>query len=146
MIPLQTSHDAVDPFGFAILNGSEKLVYMTDTGFIPEGDLPYMENADHYIIESNHDEKMLLASSRPPFLKKRIKGKKGHLSNKQAALGIAKIIGDRTKSITLAHLSEECNTPSLALKTWRDIFEKKGLSLCKISYASQTECLFGGDL
>ena len=52
IIPLKTSHDANNPLGCVVFQGKEKLVYMTDTGFVPLEDLPYMVNADHYIFES----------------------------------------------------------------------------------------------
>lgn len=145
--PLKTSHDAPNPVGFLVQSGNEKLVYMTDTGFIPEESLPYMRGADYYIIESNHDYKMLLHSSRPASLKHRIHSDFGHLSNSDSASYLADLVSDKTKGIYLAHLSEECNTPELALASYEKIFKRHGLKPEEygIICAKQYECVFGGD-
>ena len=120
---------------------------MTDTGYIPEESLPYMDNANFYIIESNHDLKMLKDSSRPMILKKRIHSKHGHLSNEESARYFVDLVGDKTKEITLAHLSLECNTPEKAIETWDKIFQEKGLSISKyhLRVAPACEPLLGGD-
>lgn len=131
ILPLKTSHDANHPLGFLVFNEKERLLYMTDTGYIPKEDLPYMRDADHYIIESNHDVDMLKHSNRPMVLIKRILSKKGHLSNLDSATYVSSLIGEHTKSITLAHLSEECNSPEVAIKTWDDVFKEKNLDIKK---------------
>lgn len=148
ILPLKTSHDANHPLGYLIFNGDERLLYMTDTGYIPDESLPYMVNADHYIIESNHDVRMLKESSRPISLKKRILGECGHLSNIDSANYIANLVGEKTKSITLAHLSMECNTPEKAIDTWNEVFKEKGLDIARYNLrcAPQFECIIGGDI
>ena len=95
--------------------------------------LPFSSSHDarnplNYVFESNHDKTMLLSSSRPIQLKKRILGKKGHLSNEQAGEYLSSLIGPKTKKIYLAHLSEECNTPEIALETIHRVFQKNGIS------------------
>lgn len=147
ILPLRTSHDANHPLGFAIFNGNEKLLYMTDTGYIPEESIPYMKDATHYIIESNHDVEMLKYSGRPRVLIKRILSKHGHLSNIDSATYISSLIGEHTKSITLAHLSEECNTPEVAISTWKEVFKEKKLDIDKYNLrcAPQYDTLVGGD-
>ena len=70
--PVSTSHDVKNPLGFIIENKEEKLVYLTDSGKITVKTLQKLKNADYYIIESNHDVDMLMATNRPMFLKKRI--------------------------------------------------------------------------
>ena len=60
----------------------------------------------------------------PSFLKRRIAGPKGHLSNEEAAKGLLELIGERTKTVILAHLSQENNLPSLARKTIEQIFKE----------------------
>jgi phosphoribosyl 1,2-cyclic phosphodiesterase len=146
--PIALSHDAANTVGFIITHQNEKLVYVTDTGFIPEPALPYMKNGTYYIIESNHDLKMLMHSQRPLSLKLRIKGDLGHLSNRDSADYLSGLVSSETKGIYLAHLSEECNTPELALKTYEEVFREHGLNPddYSIRCAKQWESLLGGDL
>lgn len=124
IMPLRTSHDATNPIGFLIIDKDETLLYMTDTGVIPEESLPYMKNHDYYIIESNHDLMLLEKSRRPRRLKDRIRGDHGHLSNADSAVYMSELLGNKTKAIYLAHLSEECNTPEKAVETYWLNFER----------------------
>ena len=139
--PIATSHDVPNPVGFVFEGGNEVLVYLTDSGFIPEKSLTYMKNADYYVIESNHNVKMLFESSRPLSLKERIASDTGHLSNEDAASYMVDLVGDKTKEIILAHLSDETNTPALALKAFQKKFKKCHIDLDKINIkcASQHE-------
>lgn len=144
--PLSTSHDAYSPIGFVFETASEKLVYMTDTGYISEKNLEVMRNADYYIIESNHNIKMLLKTNRPADLKQRILSDVGHLSNEDSALYMSELIGERTKEIILAHLSEEANTDEVALATYHRILEKRFVDLSKMRLycAKQWSMVQGG--
>lgn len=130
--PVSTCHDVKNPIGFIIKTKKEKLVYVTDTGKIPAKTLSKMKNADYYVIESNHDEEMLMNTNRPWFLKQRILSNKGHLSNSQSATYMTKLVGEKTKQIILAHLSEEANCPEVALKTYKKIFKDAKVSLKNI--------------
>lgn len=125
VLPFSSSHDASDPLNFVFTLNGKKLAYITDTGVIKAKNLPFLANCDYYLFESNHDKSMLASSSRPESLKKRIAGKHGHLSNVQAGEYLASLIGDKTKKIYLAHISEECNTPEIALETIQRIFAEK---------------------
>ncbi len=147
IIPVRTSHDAKHPLGYILINGRDKLVYMTDTGYIPEETLPYLENAKYYIIESNHDVDMLMNSSRPQGLKDRILSDLGHLSNIDSAEYISSLVGDKSKEITLAHLSEECNTPEVTVATWDKVFKEKGLDIkaFNLRCAPASDFICGGD-
>ena len=118
-----TSHDATNPCGFLLEAGDEKLVYMTDTGVFLEENLPLVKNPTYLVIESNHDIKMLLNTHRTYELKNRILSDVGHLCNEDSAIAAAEIIGDKTKEIVLAHLSEEANTPELALAAYLKVFK-----------------------
>ena len=130
--PIPTSHDAGNSVGYIIEDNEEKLVYMTDTGYVHHKFLSYLKDADHYVFESNHDETMLLRSKYPYFLKKRILSDCGHLSNVDCAEILSVLISEKTKSIVLAHLSEEANTKEIALKTLKEIFDKNGIDYSKI--------------
>ena len=146
IIPVSTSHDVNNPLGFVIDTGDEKLVYLTDSGKITVKTLQKIKNADYYIIESNHDPEMLMATNRPMMLKKRILCTKGHLSNEQSATYMTKCVGERTKEIVLAHLSEEANCPEVALDTYRKVFEDANISLenIKLYCANQHYSVEGG--
>lgn len=146
--PLPTSHDAENSVGFLFEKNNKKLVYMTDTGMIDDASLEKMKNADYYIIESNHNVKKLLKTNRPVLLKQRILSDKGHLSNEDSAIYMSKLVGDKTKEIVLAHLSQEANEPELALKAYKKIFEKCKICLdkIKINCANQNYSISGGSL
>ena len=144
--PVSTSHDVKNPLGFIIENDEEKLVYLTDSGKITVKTLQKLKNADYYIIESNHDPEMLMATNRPMFLKKRILSTKGHLSNEQSATYMCKCIGNKTKEIVLAHLSEEANDPCVALDTYARVFKDANISTDNINIycANQHHSVEGG--
>lgn len=144
--PVAASHDAKDTVGFIIKNKKEKLVYLTDTGMIPDKTLLKMKNADYYIIESNHNVRKLHQTNRPAHLKLRILSDEGHLSNEASAIYMSEVVGDKTKEIILAHISEEANEPELALKAYKKIFQKCRIDLSKINLhcALQREIVEGG--
>ena len=149
IVPIEASHDAVSPLGYVFCKGTERIVYLTDTGVVRESVLPYIANSEYYIIESNHDVGLLLHSNRPKSLKDRILGNKGHLSNEQSALAMAVAVGPRTKKIYLAHLSEECNSPELAIETYKKVFRRRDVDFDTIDdlvVLSQHEMTKGGDI
>lgn len=117
---IHTSHDAPSSVGYIIKEDNKKMCYVTDTGYINRKYLAKMTELDCYVIESNHDEVMLMEGPYPRFLKERVISDKGHLSNKTTARYLKKIIGKNTKNIILAHLSETNNTHELALNTIRE--------------------------
>lgn len=112
-IPL--SHDSNICSGYVIQNETHKLVYITDTGYIKQEYFPYLENADYYIFESNHDIETLMRTRRPMYVKQRIVGDEGHLCNEDSAFILSNLIGENTKEIILAHISEEGNTKEKAM-------------------------------
>ncbi|MGL5042678.1 MAG: MBL fold metallo-hydrolase [Culicoidibacterales bacterium] len=114
IISLPISHDVVDGQFFVIEKGEQKLVYLTDSGYIAKKHYPILDNANGYIIESNHEPELVLQSRYPWSIQQRILSDKGHLSNQDCATVLTKIVGDKTTHITLAHLSEETNRPDLA--------------------------------
>lgn len=142
---LKTSHDASDPIGF-VFESKERLLYMTDTGYVSNNNRAYIKNLDYYIIESNHDIEMLMKTRRPMFLKNRILSDKGHLNNEYSARLMCEVIGDNTKEIVLAHLSEEANTKEKALQTYYETFDELDILFNKnnIKVASQQGIVSGG--
>lgn len=145
--PVKTSHDACNPCGYVLECDDEKLSYMTDTGVFLEEALPYMKNPNYLIIECNHDIQMLLATNRTYQLKCRIMGEYGHLCNEDSAFAALSILGDKTKEIVLAHISEEANTPEIALKAYNNIFSINNVDITKynVRVANQWTSLKGGN-
>ena len=145
--PIETSHDATNPCAYLIKDKDSSLFYMTDTGVFLEESLPLIKDPTYLIIESNHDIRMLLNTNRPFELKNRIMSDHGHLCNEDSAIAAVSIIGEHTKEIVLAHLSEEANTPETALEAYQKIFNHFGVSIdkYKVRCANQWVSLTGGD-
>ncbi|MBQ6497596.1 MAG: MBL fold metallo-hydrolase [Bacilli bacterium] len=112
---IHTSHDAPYSVGYIINYFEKSLVYVTDTGYINRKYLNKMIDKTAYVIESNHDEIMLMDGPYPRFLKERVISDQGHLSNKTTAKYLKKVIGQSTKIVVLAHLSEKNNTEEKAI-------------------------------
>lgn len=130
------SHD-VQCCGISIKEDEKELIYITDTGYLNQKIINQIINKDIYIIESNHDIDMLRNSSYAFYLKQRIMGDKGHLSNHKTCEYLKKIIGSMTNTIVLAHLSEENNTNELAEKEAKKVINKN----IKLYIAKQQEAL-----
>jgi len=111
---IHTSHDTACSVGFIMTSFNSSLVYVTDTGYINRKYLKRMGNKSLYILESNHDEAMLMDGPYPYYLKQRVISDAGHLSNKMTAKYLSTTVGEKTKYIVLAHLSEKNNTEELA--------------------------------
>ena len=117
-----TSHDSRESYGLRIERrlpgqGVLALGIATDSGTITEEMHRCLKECDALVVEANHDEDKLWQGSYPWYLKKRISSIYGHLANRQLAEGLLEWIGENTQRVVLAHLSEENNTPELALAT-----------------------------
>jgi phosphoribosyl 1,2-cyclic phosphodiesterase len=149
LLPIGLSHDAERTVGYVLTDGQERVVYVTDTGYVREADFDPMRNATHYIFESNHDVELLMATSRPYPIKSRILSANGHLSNQDSARVLAQLVGPQTQSIILAHLSLEANTERHALTTLVETFEACDVSVSPsvhVQCARQYESVTGGCL
>lgn len=136
---IRISHD-VEGVGFIIENNDRSLVYITDTGYIKDKNLNKLKNKNVYIIESNHDEKMLMEGPYPYILKQRVISDKGHLSNNLTSEYLLEIVGSNTNKIVLAHISEHNNTEELALSTTQTLLEENNIEK-EIIVAKQYESL-----
>jgi phosphoribosyl 1,2-cyclic phosphodiesterase len=114
--PFGVSHDASFTVGFIIEKGKRKVAMATDLGHTTPDLEGKFAGSDAVILESNHDVQMLKEGPYPAFLKKRILGKQGHLSNAQSSEMLVKVVGSRTKHVTLAHISRENNTSEKAFE------------------------------
>ena len=80
---LPTFHDSKEPVGYKVVNNEQSVVYITDTGYVHNSLYDKICNSDCYVLEFNHDPHVLMASSRPLHLKRRILSEHGHLSNEE---------------------------------------------------------------
>jgi phosphoribosyl 1,2-cyclic phosphodiesterase len=108
--PFATSHDAAEPCGFVIRENGMVIGYCTDTGILTPPMLERLRRCDGIVLESNHCPDMLINGPYPESLKRRIRSKRGHLSNPAAAAGL-QTLGKDVPKVILAHLSETNNTP-----------------------------------
>ena len=111
------SHDAIDPQFYRFMKDGKSFVMLTDTGYVSDRMAGIIENADGYLIESNHDIEILRAGSYPWSTKQRILSDQGHLCNEDGADAMIRTIGNKTKKIYLGHLSKENNIKELAHMT-----------------------------
>lgn len=115
--PFSIVHDAADPVGFAIYADGLKLVICTDLGRVTTLVQEHIRGANAILLESNHDQEMLQSCSYTWELKQRIASTHGHLCNDAAGQLIEEIMHPELFHIVLGHLSENSNTPALALET-----------------------------
>ncbi len=116
---VQTPHDGVDGVGFIIDDGSCRLGVLTDLGYVFPELIKTVNSLDGVFIESNYDPHMLETGPYPLFLKKRIIGSGGHLSNLESAELLAGLTSKRLRWACLSHLSETNNSPDVVIKTHR---------------------------
>ena len=112
--PFPVPHDALDPVGFVISSRGIRIGIATDLGHPSPQVVSRLRGCRMVIIESNHDPGLLGGADRPPSVKERIWGDRGHLSNASAAELLAGVASEALTDIFLAHLSAECNRPELA--------------------------------
>ncbi|MDJ0766481.1 MAG: MBL fold metallo-hydrolase [Myxococcota bacterium] len=134
---IPTPHDGVDGVCFVVQSGKKRIGVLTDLGYPFTGLAETIGTLDGVFIESNYDEEMLRTGPYPPFLKKRIIGEGGHISNLEAA-ELLKHNGNRLKWACLSHLSGENNTPACALRTSRSILgDQLPLHVASRDYAGE---------
>ena len=125
--PFSTPHDAAHAVGYTFVNSGKKLSIMTDIGHVSSAMLEAVASSDLILLEANHDVDMLKAGSYPYPLKMRILSPRGHLCNEDAGLVLQKLYARGVKNAILGHLSQENNTPELALVTVQSVLESAGL-------------------
>jgi len=118
-----TSHDCACPVGYTVSDGARRLALCTDTGRVDDTMLAAIEGANTLIGEFNYDADMLRRGPYPPYLKARILGDRGHLSNEMGGALAARAAAHGAGRVVLAHLSQENNLPALALAAARKALE-----------------------
>lgn len=115
--PSSVWHDASDPVCYSLYDGNKKISIATDLGNYDDYIVDKLKDSDIMVIEANHDIRMLEAGTYPYYLKRRILGNTGHLSNERAGQLIKCLLNDHIKAIILGHLSRENNFEELAYET-----------------------------
>ena len=115
--PFSVSHDAANPVAYVFEADGHKIGMATDLGVYTEKTMEYLKDSELLYLESNHDVNMLMVGGYPYYLKQRIIGEHGHLSNDTAAELLCKLYHKNLKHVLLAHLSKENNYPELAYET-----------------------------
>ena len=123
------SHDAAAPQFYRFMKDQKSFVMLTDTGYVSDRLAGVIENADAYLIESNHDIEILRSGRYPWSLKQRILSDKGHLSNEDGAETMIRTLGNQTKKIYLGHLSKENNIKELAHLTMVNNLDQADLAV-----------------
>jgi phosphoribosyl 1,2-cyclic phosphodiesterase len=120
LFPFLLPHDAYEPVGYRISCGGVSLGIATDLGMATTLVRGKLAGCNLLVIESDPDEELLRQAQRSWWLKQRIFGNQGHLSNRAAAALVGEIAGDSLRTVVLAHLSRDCNREELALETMRE--------------------------
>jgi len=125
--PFSIPHDAADPVGYRVFYGSHSVATATDMGYARKNVLEALSGVDVLLLESNHDPDLLKINPHYSlYLKQRILGNRGHLSNQASAEALLKLMETGVREVLLGHLSGENNTPELALETHKEILTNAG--------------------
>lgn len=110
-----TPHDSVSSVGYTFDFGKTRLGFCTDLGYVSDKAEKSLLGCRTVFVEANYQPEMLRTNTKyPPYLKKRISGKFGHLSNNDSGTFCQYLVKNGTVNITLGHLSQENNTPEIA--------------------------------
>lgn len=112
-----TPHDAPGSMGYSVTAEGCKMALATDLGHLTQSVMEGVAGSDLIVAETNHDEEWVKTGPYPPFLKQRVLGDYGHLSNETGALLVQRAVEQGARTVLLAHLSSENNTPARARNT-----------------------------
>lgn len=127
IVPFPVSHDGTVNYAYCIISEGKKISHVTDIGVVTTIVKQRILNSDAIILESNHDPEMLKNGPYPWYLKQRISGNRGHLSNISAGQLIAETGQGKLRHLILGHLSKENNDPSLAFDNMTRVIEENDL-------------------
>lgn len=126
--PIPTSHDAVGSCGYRLDCADGSVGLCTDTGYVTEEMESLLPNVDLVLLEANHDVEMLRSGPYPYYLKQRILGMEGHLSNDDSARFAVVLAQHGATQVILSHLSQENNSPAVAARIVSSALSAAGLS------------------
>ena len=151
IMPFSIPHDANDPTGYRIYTPQASVAVATDLGYFADSVRDAVTGAEVVLLESNHDPDMLKQNAfYPAHLKKRILGRKGHLSNESGAEAAVELWKSGTRHLLLGHLSSENNTPDLAYRTALCALERAGARIDRdvtlnVAGRFRTSCMYTMD-
>ena len=130
--PFRIPHDAEYPLGYTFSCENKRVSVATDMGVLKKNVYENVRDSGAVLLESNHDVEMLKEGSYPPYLKARILGNNGHLSNDAAALMAAHLVGTSVQTLVLGHISENNNTTEKALCAVKKVVDEASakINLC----------------
>lgn len=131
IMPFSIPHDAKDPVGYSFFSDNNKFSLATDIGHMNDYIMGHIKGSKKVLLESNHDVEMLQYGSYPFPLKQRILSDVGHLSNVNAAKAALELVKSGTIDLALGHLSNENNTPELAMVETHTYLTKAGVKVGK---------------
>lgn len=137
VMALPVPHDAAEPVAFHFTDGRARICVATDLGHIPGHLQPVLASADLLVIEANHDRQLLAAGPYPAWLKDRVAGELGHLSNDDVVALVRSFRSSFPREVWLAHLSENNNRPSLARKTVLRALDQMGVDSVPVRVAAR---------
>lgn len=130
LVPFTVPHDAREPLQLRIEDSQHKLGLLTDLGQITDYVIQNIYKCDALVLESNHDSQMLAKSVYPPFLKKRVAGGFGHLSNSVAVEVLHEILHDGLQYVVAAHLSQQNNQPEIVAQHFAEALKCRFDEVC----------------
>ena len=135
-----TLHDAPGSVGYTFTDGARKCSIVTDLGFVTDEVRENIFGSQLALVEANHEPDWVLSSPYPPYLKSRILGDHGHLSNEDSGSLCCELAQHGTEKLVLAHLSRENNTPERARTVVCGMLTRAGLAHVAVSVAPRQEC------
>jgi len=142
--PFRVSHDAADPIGINVFVGDQKVTVLTDSGEVDDRMLRYLDDTTMLVLEANYDPHMLKFGSYDRFLKERVAGPQGHLSNDATAQALLMMKRPNFMQVILAHRSENNNNPVLVTQTIGNMLVQGGVRIgpeMKLQHGQPNECV-----
>ena len=137
--PFTIPHDAVDPVAFRFTAEGVRIAIVTDLGYMPQNVRHYLAGCHGLILESNHDLEMLRNGPYPWYVKQRVMGRDGHLSNKALGDFLREEFDREARVLVLAHLSQQNNHPEIARMAAAAALEAQSARETKLAVSSQYE-------
>jgi phosphoribosyl 1,2-cyclic phosphodiesterase len=137
--PFRVPHDSVDPVGFVVGIGGDRVGVATDMGSPTRKIIEILRTCRVVLLEFNHDERMLLGADLPWSVIQRVRSGVGHLSNRQARDIVKALRRSEVEEIWMGHLSESNNTPGRALEAARAGVGDRARKRITLSLAKQDD-------
>ena len=140
VLPFSVPHDAADPVGFVFRHAESSFAVLTDLGYATKQVVNCVQGVSALLIETNHDETMLQNDTKRPWaVKQRILSRHGHLSNVAAADIVANVATPQLRHVLLGHISEDCNSSTLATQAVRTRLDATGHTEVEVLCASSKD-------